>query len=416
MRVFLLLFFGFFGITGYAQNAGTEDLLDIQVDVVYLASDLLEGREAGKRGERMAARYISARMAEIGLEPKGSKGFYQSFPFEATDPHATPDRNNPHARPKGEKRTGQNVVGYLDNKAKTTVVIGGHYDHLGFAHSGSRHVGPPAIHNGADDNASGIAALLYLAEKLKTEGPKRHNYLFIAFSAEEMGLYGSKYYVANPTIDLDKVSYMLNMDMIGRLNPAKVLAVNGIGTSPSWEAALARNKTASLTTKTTKSGIGPSDHTSFYLAKIPVLHFFSGQHTDYHKPGDDSHLVNYQGILDIANFMYALIEDVSKERKLAYTETQDDNAGRAAASFKVTLGVMPDYVHDGEGMRIDAVLPGRVAAKAGLQNGDVLIKIGDRDVKDIYDYMEGLADFEAGQTTTVVVNRKGKEVKAEVTF
>lgn len=416
MRGYLLPFlFGFFGSALAAQH-NEQDLLDIRVDVVYLASDLLEGREAGKRGERLAAQYISARMAEIGLTPRGTEGYYQAFPFEATDPHATPDPNNPHARPKGERRTGQNVIGYLDNKAKTTVVIGGHYDHLGFAHSGSRHVGPPAIHNGADDNASGIAALLHLAERLKTDGPKRHNYLFIAFSAEEMGLYGSKYFVANPTIDLDQVSYMLNMDMIGRLNPAKVLAINGVGTSPSWKPALAKNKTAGISTKTTESGIGPSDHTSFYLADIPVLHFFSGQHTDYHKPGDDSHLVNYQGILDIADFMYALIRELSDERQLTFTATQDSSAGRTAAAFKVTLGVMPDYVHDGTGMRIDAVLPGRPAAKAGLQGGDVLVKIGERDVKDIYDYMEGLSDFEVGQTTTVIVTRKGKAVETEVTF
>ena len=416
MRILLFLLLGLGPLTAsIAQSSGT-DLLPLQVDVVFLASDLMEGREAGKRGERMAARYISARMAEIGLEPKGTKGYYQSFPFEAVDPHTSPDPTNPHARPPGEKRTGQNVVGYLDNKAKTTVVIGGHYDHLGFAHSGSRHVGPPAIHNGADDNASGIAALLYLAEKLKTEGPKRHNYLFIAFSAEEMGLYGSKYYVANPTVELESVSYMLNMDMIGRLNPARVLAVNGAGTSPAWKPALEKSNTGGLTIKTTDSGIGPSDHTSFYLAKIPVLHFFSGQHTDYHKPGDDSHLVNYEGIRDIAELMYALIGEMSKTRKLAYAETKDENAGRTASAFKVTLGVMPDYVHDGEGMRIDAVLPGRPAAKAGLAGGDVLIKIGDRAVKDIYDYMDGLSTFTAGQSTTVVVLRKGKEVKAEVTF
>ena len=416
MRILLFFLFGLGTFAAVsAQSSGT-DLLPLQVDVVFLASDLMEGREAGKRGERRAARYISARMAEIGLEPRGTKGYYQSFPFEAVDPHASPDPGNPHARPQGEKRTGQNVVGYLDNNAKTTVVIGGHYDHLGFAHSGSRHVGPPAIHNGADDNASGIAALLYLAEKLKTEGPKRHNYLFIAFSAEEMGLYGSKYYVANPTVDLDRVSYMLNMDMIGRLNPAKVLAVNGAGTSPAWKPALEKSNTGGLTIKTTDSGIGPSDHTSFYLANIPVLHFFSGQHTDYHKPGDDSHLVNYEGIHEIAELMYALIEEVSKTRKLTYTQTKDENAGRTASAFKVTLGVMPDYVHDGEGMRIDAVLPGRPAAKAGLAGGDVLIKIGDRTVKDIYDYMDGLSTFAAGQSTTVVVMRKGEEITAEVTF
>ncbi len=252
-------------------------LHQMRVDVVYLASDYLEGREAGTKGEMLAAEYIARRFEAIGLAPKGdNKGWIQVFDFKYNP--------NPHAAG-GESRQGRNVVGYLDNRAKTTVVIGAHYDHLGKGEFGSRHAGEPAIHNGADDNASGVAALIYLAERLKTSKAKKNNYLFIAFSAEELGLIGSKAYVNSATFDATSINYMLNMDMVGRLNEENVLAINGAGTSPVWKETLPKITAGNLKVKTTDSGIGPSDHTSFYLKDIPALHFFSGQHTDYHKPG-----------------------------------------------------------------------------------------------------------------------------------
>ena len=384
-----------------------KELLQSKVDVVFLASDMLGGRETGTEGEDMAAHYIANRLEAIGLEAKGTKGFFQPFNFKF--------KPNPHSEA-SEERIGKNVVAYLDNGAKTTVVIGGHYDHLGMGHFGSRDVGEPEIHNGADDNASGIAVMFWLAEKLKNnKAAKKNNYLFIAFSGEELGLYGSKYFVNNPTIDLKKVNYMLNMDMVGRLNEAKVLAINGAGTSPAWKDALTKIDANGITVKTTDSGIGPSDHTSFYLQDLPALHFFSGQHTDYHKPEDDAELVNYEGMLDIGQYMLQLVEDLNG-MKLEFSKTKDENAGRQAASFKVTLGIMPDYVHDGTGMRVDAVIPERVGDKAGLEKGDIIIKMGEREVKDIYDYMGGLADFKKGDQTIVVVKRKDKEVKLNVTF
>lgn len=383
-----------------------KELLQSKVDVVFLASDMLGGRETGTPGEEMAAQYIANRFADMGLTGKGTAGFFQPFDFKF--------KPNPHSND-SEKRRGKNVVAYLDNGAKTTVVIGGHYDHLGLGHFGSRDVGEPEIHNGADDNASGIAVMFWLAERLKNSSAKDNNYLFIAFSGEELGLYGSKYYVNNPTVDLKTVNYMLNLDMVGRLNEAKVLAINGAGTSPAWKANFEKIDANGIQVKTTDSGIGPSDHTSFYLQDIPALHFFSGQHTDYHKPEDDAILVNYEGMLDIASFMLQLIENLNGTR-LEFSETKDDNAGRQAAAFKVTLGIMPDYVHDGTGMRVDAVIPDRVGDKGGLKKGDIIIKMGDRDVKDIYDYMEGLADFKKGDKTTVLVMRDKKEVKLKVTF
>ena len=382
--------------------------MDLQVDVVYLSSDLLTGRETGTDGETMAAQYIVKRFEEAGLKPAGKEGsWFQSFDFKFNA--------NPHAAG-GEARTGKNVVGLLDNGAKTTVVIGAHYDHVGLGHFGSRHTGAPAIHNGADDNASGTAGLFYLAEALQKSTAKNNNYLFIAFSGEELGLYGSKYFANNPTIDLSTINYMLNMDMIGRLNDEKVLVINGAGTSPVWKSIFAELDGHGLSIKTNDSGIGPSDHTSFYLKDIPSLHFFTGQHMDYHKPEDDAHLVNYQGIKEVCDYMLALIGKLNSKGELEFTKTKDEQDSREEARFKVTLGVMPDYVYEGEGMRIDGVIDGKPAAAADIKGGDVIIQIGDVIVKDIYDYMEGLAKFKTGEKAIVVVKRGEDVIEKEVEF
>lgn len=384
-------------------------LQQIQVDVVYLASDYLEGRETGLKGEQLAAEYISWRFAQMGLEPKGENGsWYHEFDFKYNP--------NPHAEG-GEARVGKNVLGFIDNGAENTVVIGAHYDHLGYGEFGSLYSGEPMIHNGADDNASGVAALLYLASRLKDNAAaKNNNFLFIAISGEELGLLGSKNWVAEPTINLGTVNYMLNMDMVGRLNEEKVLVINGVGTSPAFTPTLEGVRVGGIRAKTTESGVGASDHTSFYLQDIPALHFFSGQHNDYHKPIDDSHRLNYPGILSIGNFMLAFIEELDDQGRLEFTATKNESQGRSAASFKVTLGVLPDYVYDGKGMRVDSVIEGRPGQLGGMQNGDVVLMVGDLEVGDIYDYMEGLANFKKGDTTTVKVKRGDEEVTLEVTF
>ncbi len=407
ISLFLCLFLA--GLTVNAQVEVGDPLQQTQVDVVYLASDYLEGREAGLQGERLAADYIAWRFDQIGLSPKGEQGtWFHDFDFTY--------RSNPHAA-SGEERIGRNVAGFLDNGADHTVVIGAHYDHLGYGEFGSLHAGEPAIHNGADDNASGIAAMLYIAESLQGEGrAKNNNYLFLAFSAEELGLIGSKNWVQSPTLDLGTVNYMLNMDMVGRLNEEKVLAINGAGTSPAWKPALEEIQVAGITAKTSDSGIGPSDHTSFYQQDIPVLHFFTGQHTDYHKPIDDAALVNFEGILSVSDFMLALIEKLDDQGELEFTATKNEDQGRAASSFKVTLGVMPDYVYNGDGMKVDSVVEGRPGQVGGMQDGDVVIRIGDIEVGDIYDYMEGLSQFESGEETTVVVKRGEEEVTLTVKF
>ena len=312
--------------------------------------------------------------------------------------------------------TGHNVIGFLNNKAKRTIVIGGHYDHLGHGESGGTlHRGKPDIHNGADDNASGIALIIEAARSLKAGKATKNNYLFIAFSGEELGLYGSNHYCKNPTVKISSTNYMLNYDMVGRLDTTDMaLAINGAGTSPAWQNAFAKID-SEFKIKTSESGIGPSDHTSFYLQDIPAVHFFTGSHNDYHKPGDDADKVNYEGIQMILTYTLNLIELLNDKGKLKFTKTKEEEKD-AVPRFTVTLGVVPDYMYDGDGMRIDGVTDGKTASKAGIKAGDVVIKMGDLVVKDMMSYMKGLSLFTSGDETIVVVQRGEKEISFEVKF
>jgi len=206
---------------------------------------------------------------------------------------------------------------------------------------------------------------------------------------------------------------MLNMDMVGRLKADSTLAVYGTGTSPRFKQTITANND-NFKIVEHESGVGPSDHTSFYLNDIPVLHFFTGQHEDYHKPGDDSEKLNYDGMNLISEYIFNIISDLDDNGELAFrtTKNEDENTPR----FKVTLGVIPDYLYSDEGMRIDGVTEDKPAHKAGLLKGDVVIQLGETTVKDMMGYMKALSKFEKGQTTTVKVNRDGEVIEAEVTF
>ncbi|PVW17369.1 M20/M25/M40 family metallo-hydrolase [Marixanthomonas spongiae] len=388
--------------------------VSMKEDVTILADDTFNGRRTGTEGERKAADYIIKRFKDIGLQPKGYKGhFTQTFSFRASnDPHKEAEFTSKS----DSTTTGTNVIGYIDNQAETTVIIGAHYDHLGMGGEGSLYREGKAIHNGADDNASGVAVMLKLADSLITSAPanNQNNYLFIAFSGEEEGLLGSNYFVKNPTIDTKKVSYMINMDMVGRLNEKNTLAVHGVGTSPVFKQVLFANNDENLNIVEHESGVGPSDHTSFYLADIPVLHFFTGQHEDYHKPGDDAEKLNYEGMRKILNYIFAIISDLNDNGQLTFTKTK--NESEVVPDFKVTLGVVPDYLFDGEGMRIDGVSEDRPAQKAGLQKGDIVKRMGEHDISDMMSYMKSLSKFEKGETAIVTVERDGKLIEANVTF
>jgi C-terminal processing protease CtpA/Prc len=235
----------------------------------------------------------------------------------------------------------------------------------------------------------------------------------MAFSGEEMGLLGSNYFVKNPTIDTQKVSYMINMDMVGRLKKDSALAVYGTGTSPIFKQVLqAHNERFKLIQRA--SGVGPSDHTSFYLADIPVLHFFTGQHEDYHKPSDDSEKLNYEGMKTISKYLFAIISDLDNNGKLPFRKTK--NESEETPRFKVGLGVIPDYLFDGKGMRIDGISEDKPAQKAGLQKGDIVVQLGDSTVTDMMSYMRALSVFKKGDKTKTTVKRAGIELQKEIQF
>lgn len=319
-----------------------------------------------------------------------------------------------------KKRTGHNVVGYIDNGASRTVILGAHFDHLGYGEDGNSRLttGEQQIHNGADDNASGTAALIELARMLKSSKDKKNNYLFIAFSGEELGLFGSKYFTDHPTIDLGKADYMINMDMVGRLNDSThVLTIGGYGTSPAWSAVFAsfNKKNSGLVFKYDSSGTGPSDHTSFYRKDIPVLFYFTGLHSDYHKPTDDFDKINYNGELQVIKNIFAVIGFLNNKNKIPFTKTRETQT-TTSARFSVTMGIMPDYTYPGSGVKADGVSEGKPAQKAGLKAGDIIIRLGDYTISTIEDYMQALGKFKKGEKTTVKFKRGGEVLEAGVEF
>ena len=318
-------------------------------------------------------------------------------------------------------RTGHNVIGYIDNKAPNTVVLGAHYDHLGYGEDGNSmlRTGEKLIHNGADDNASGTAALLELARLLKTAKAKQnYNYLFIAFSGEELGLFGSKYFTEHPTIDLKSVNYMINMDMVGRLNDSsRVITIGGYGTSPSWGeyySAVSKGNPA-FVYKYDSSGTGPSDHTSFYRKDIPVLFYFTGLHSDYHKPSDDADKINYAGEARIITDIYQLVQQMNMKPRLAFTKTRETQT-TTAARFSVSMGIMPDYTFAGTGVKVDGVTEGKPAQKAGLAAGDVIIQLGDYNLTSLESYMQALGKFKKGDKTKVKFKRGAETLERTVEF
>ncbi|MEO5675214.1 MAG: M20/M25/M40 family metallo-hydrolase [Chitinophagales bacterium] len=313
--------------------------------------------------------------------------------------------------------TGHNVIGFLDNHAPATIVIGAHYDHLGRNElGGSLFRGEPEIHNGADDNASGTAGVIELARWLASNGTtEKNNFLFINFSGEEEGLHGSKSWLSHATYDTSKINFMINMDMIGRYGSEKGLQIDGLGTSPDAFGFIRTTSFDSLKLRFSDNGIGPSDHTSFYLENIPVLFFFTGYQEDYHKPTDDADKINYSGERDILRLIQHLIMELDKKGTLRFSKTKS-TGNEEIPQFKVRLGIVPDYSFEGNGLRVDGVNEGEPASKAGILKGDVIISLGDYTVTDIYAYMHALAAHKKGDTAPVKILRNSQEIQLKVTF
>lgn len=313
MRIFfhsLLLTFAAVYASAQTPSPSPEQ---IRKHISYLASDKMKGRGTGSKENEKASEYVARQFKKYHLQPLGTDGFYQ--PFTAKIRRVTvPD----------SIRQARNVIGFLDNGAPYTIVIGAHFDHLGMGRQGSSKADNPEgqIHNGADDNASGVAGLLELARYFSGNGQKEnYNFLFIAFGAEELGLVGSRYFVNNPTLALDKISFMSNMDMIGRYDPNRGVGIGGYGTSAEWPAIF---KDVKSDTKffTDNAGSGGSDHGSFYAKHIPVLFFHTGGHDDYHKPTDDAEKINADAEAGILGIQIRIIENAMKLPKLVFTEVK----------------------------------------------------------------------------------------------
>ena len=310
-------------------------------------------------------------------------------------------------------RTAHNVVGFIDNKAANTIILGAHLDHLGYNEDKHGLDLNNFIHNGADDNASGTAALIELAKSLVKKAPKNNNYLIIHFSGEELGLLGSKYWLDHPTYS-GNFNYMINMDMVGRYDTARKLTIGGYGTSSKWSEILSKTPTT-LLTHYDSAGTGPSDHSSFYRKDMPVLFMFTGSHSDYHKATDDWDKINYEGEKEIVRLLQKIIKATDTYGKLDFLKTREQSMGKST-KFTVSLGVMPDYAFTGTGVRIEGTSQGKLGEKLGLKPADVLLQVGDYKLIDVMSYMQALGRFKKGDKTILVVKRGTEEIKYDIQF
>jgi Tol biopolymer transport system component len=370
--------------------------------VRYLADDALEGRLAGSEGERCAGEYIAAEFRRLGLKPAGADGsFFQEVRIASV--------TNPHA-PAG---TGRNVLGLLEGSdpdlAEEVVVVGAHYDHLGRGPFGSMTPEVREIHNGADDNASGVAAMLAAAERLAAGLRPRRSVLFLAFTGEELGLLGSAHYVAHPVIALDRKVAMLNLDMVGRLE-SDPLIVHGTGTAEEWDELLRSANADGIALTYRPEGYGPSDHTSFYARDIPVLHFFTNVHADYHRPSDDWERIDTTGVRLIAELVARVAGTVAdRPGGLVVVRGAGEPPRQGGGGSGAWLGTVPDFSPVEHGVRLSGVSANSPAEAAGLRAGDVVIRIDDDDIKDLYALTDALRERRPGDGVTITYVRDGAE-------
>ncbi|NOZ45199.1 MAG: M20/M25/M40 family metallo-hydrolase [Chlorobi bacterium] len=314
----------------------------------------------------------------------------------------------------------QNVVVWMEGTdpelKKEYVLIGGHYDHLGFGgpNSGSRAEKEHAIHHGADDNASGVASVIEIAEKLAfNKKDLKRSVIIMAFGAEEIGLLGSKFFTENPLVKLSDIKAMINIDMVGRLKKNKELLIGGSGTAKESEALLdSLSKGFDLVMSFSPNGFGPSDHASFYIENIPVFFFSTGAHADYHTPRDVVEKINFEGLKTLDDYIYSLcINLINRDTDLQFQEAGPKGKIKTGRKSKVKLGIMPNFgKSDNNGMRVDAVTPQGPAFVAGMKKDDVIIAIAGKSVHNIYEYMDRMSRLKFGQTITVDVMRDSTKI------
>jgi aminopeptidase YwaD len=406
-------------VSGTAQLCPDAATLTRDVDarlaiVRYLADDALEGRLAGSEGERCAGDFIASAFERIGLEPGGENGsWFQSLPIASAI--------NPHL-PGGP---GRNVIAILRGSDMALrdefIVVGAHYDHLGMGGFGSLEpAAASVVHNGADDNASGVAAMLAAAAELAGGERPRRSILFVAFTGEEMGLLGSSRFVASGPVEVDRMKAMLNLDMVGRLEE-RPLIVYGVDTATEWRPLLDRlAATAGLTIAPRGEGYGPSDHTSFYARDVPVLHFFTNVHGDYHRPGDDWDRIDVDGLERVTRLVASVAREVANDPKaLTVVRGAGDPpaTGEARSSgYGAWLGSIPDFAPVERGVLLSGVSADSPAERAGLRGGDILVGLGEHEVADLEAMTVALRAHRPGDTIRVRFLRDGREQAVQVTL
>ena len=411
-----------FGEAAGAQEAATcpapasvvGDLDESMAAVRYLADDALEGRLSGTAGEQCAAEYIALEFERIGLAPGGDAGGY----LQPIDLQSVASAHVPGG-------TGTNVIGILEGSDPAlrdqAIVLGAHHDHLGHGEVFGSLAGPEDgdddIHNGADDNASGVGALIAVAEALASSPPAR-TVVFVTFSGEEFGLIGSANYARDPTVPLERTVAMLNMDMVGRLG-VDPLIVNGTGTAEEWGAILDSVEAEfGVPLARSPDGYGPSDHTSFYAQGLPVLHFFTNVHGEYHRPGDHWDLVDREGLERVVELVESVLRRVAdRPERLVYiagagTPPEEQTTG----GYGAYLGTVPDFAPVDFGVRLSGVSGGSPAEEAGMRGGDVLIGLGGFEIADLYKLTDALRALEPGTEVDAVFLRDGEEVTVQVTL
>jgi Zn-dependent M28 family amino/carboxypeptidase len=396
-------------------GAAVADSAAIRSDIAYLASDRLEGRLTGSPGNDSAAAYIARRYKYLRLKTP-FPGYLQNF---VARPAA-----NAHMGDTAGLKT-QNVVAILEGtdpayKGKY-IVVGAHFDHLG--RSAQYAMDPQAgdaIRNGADDNASGTAAVLQLARMLSVSRPK-HSVIFVNFSGEEEGLLGSQYFVDNAPVSLDSVVSMLNFDMVGRLRDDK-LFVYGTGTAtelPSLVDSSNLKILPALSIQGGGDGFGSSDHASFYAKNIPVLHFFTDNHDDYHRATDDVEKINAGGEARVVNLAFDMIKSLdTRPTRLSFVKSaKPARLGSSSSGSQVYLGSIPDMSAGSEpGLKLTGVRAGSPAEKGGLVAGDIIVEFGGAAVTDLQSYSDALYSHKPGESVKVVYKRDGKRMETTVTL
>lgn len=409
LRFEIILFFSWLFVGLQAQPYVVNSNLMSHVN--YLTSDSLGGRLTGSCGEKLAADYLVSKLKEFGLTTVNGT-MTQSFSYVYRfDPKTQPERDTLTIQ-------GVNVLAFLNNNADKTILIGAHYDHLG-RNERKKSLGAinnSNIHPGADDNASGVAGVLELARMLtENDIVESSNFIIAFFSGEEDGIVGSLKLADQLGKSSINLSLMINLDMIGRLDSLKQLYVGGVGTSPGFATLPFKNNTFDLTIHTDSSGMGASDHNSFYMHNIPVLFFHTGAHVDYHKPTDTPDKINYNGMKQVVGFVYEVIQDLALKTSIPFTKTK--NRSQERATMKVSLGIMPRHMDNGfTGLMIDGLTEGKPAERSGMQKGDIILQIGECLVNDIYSYMECLSVLSKNEVVKIQILRDGIKQTIEVTL